>query len=303
MITFQDVSRFYGKFKALDKISFAINKGDIVALLGPNGAGKTTTMRILTGFLPPSEGKTSIDGMDIFDEPETVKTMLGYLPENPPLYPELTVLEYLRFVAELRRVPKESIDKNVNRAIDMTDLGDRRNTMIGYLSKGLKQRAGIAQAIVNSPKVLVLDEPTVGLDPVQVIDIRNLIKKLAHEENRTVILSTHILAEAAEICSKAIIINNGKIVGFDSIDNLRDQYAKTMRVSFKIRDLTDSLMEKVRRIPGVLSAETDGEYFTISADTDVREAAAEAIVSSGSGLLEMVRKGGTLEDIFVKLVQ
>ena len=303
MITFQDVSRFYGKFKALDKISFAINKGDIVALLGPNGAGKTTTMRILTGFLPPSDGKTSIDGMDIFDEPETVKTMLGYLPENPPLYPELTVLEYLRFVAELRRVPKESIDKNVNRAIDMTDLGDRRNTMIGYLSKGLKQRAGIAQAIVNSPKVLVLDEPTVGLDPVQVIDIRNLIKKLAHEENRTVILSTHILAEAAEICSKAIIINNGKIVGFDSIDNLRDQYAKTMRVSFKIRDLTDSLMEKVRRIPGVLSAETDGEYFTISADTDVREAAAEAIVSSGSGLLEMVRKGGTLEDIFVKLVQ
>jgi len=209
MVEVINVSKYYGNFLALNSINFKVEKGEIVAFLGPNGSGKTTTMRIITGFLQPSSGKVTVDGMDVFENDFEVKSITGYLPENPPLYPELTVEEYLSFVAELKRVPQNRIKSKVTEVIEKTALTERRKTLIGSLSKGLKQRVGIAQSIVNDPQLLILDEPTVGLDPLQVIEIRNLVKKLAYEEKRTIILSTHILAEASEICEKAIIINNG----------------------------------------------------------------------------------------------
>jgi ABC-2 type transport system ATP-binding protein len=231
MIEVKNVTKYYGNFLAIDHINFKVDSGEIVAFLGPNGAGKTTTMRIITGYMPPNEGDVLIDGIDIFENPEEVKAMIGYLPENPPLYPELTVSEFLSFTAELKKVPKDKIKKQVERSIELADLGNRKNTLIRFLSKGLKQRVGIAQSIVNSPKVLVLDEPTVGLDPIQVVDVRKLIKRLSEEEKRTIILSTHILAEASEICQKAVIINNGKIAAVDSIEKLRSGHFAEMKIN------------------------------------------------------------------------
>lgn len=302
MIKLDQVTKYYGRFMALDHIDFEVKAGEIIAFLGPNGAGKTTTMRILTGFLTPTEGNVMIDGVDIFEEPENVKGQIGYLPENPPLYPELTVTEYLTFVAELKKVPAENIKKQVDKVIELADLGQRKNTMIGFLSKGLKQRVGIAQSIVNAPKVLVLDEPTVGLDPVQVIEIRNLINNLAHEEKRTIILSTHILSEASEICGRAIIINNGRILAMDTIENLKKEYLNDIVIRVKVARVSDRLQDALQSIHGVRSVAVQNNELTVRSGDDIREDLARMIVDSGAGLLEMTRGGNTLEDVFVKLV-
>lgn len=303
MIDVRNVSKFYGKFLALDNISFGIGAGEIVALLGPNGAGKTTTMRIITGFMPPSQGDVTIDGMDISEHPGKVKASIGYLPENPPVYPELTVREYLTFIAEIKGVDKGRIGEQVDQSIEMADLKDRRNTMIGFLSKGLKQRVGIAQSIVNSPKVLVLDEPTVGLDPVQVVEMRSFIKGLASREKRTVILSTHLLAEAQEICEKAIIINNGKIVAVDSIVNLRSTHMSGMKLRVRVDQITERLLQALKQTDGVQEAVVEGDLVSLNLSRDIRAEIAKKVVDSGAGLLEMKHDGGTLEDIFIKLVQ
>ncbi len=304
MIQVRNVSRQFGSFLALDNLNFSVNRGELVALLGPNGAGKTTTMRIITGFLPPSAGEVTVDGLDVFEESEAVKSVTGYLPENPPLYPELTVREYLAFVAELKRVPKKRIPESVDRCVELCGLTERRNTLIGLLSKGLRQRTGIAQAIVNSPKVLVLDEPTVGLDPVQVVDVRQLIRDLAKKEDRTVILSTHLLAEAEEICEKCVIIQNGKILAQDPIGVLREKTLREMKVRLFVARPDAPLYERLRAIDGVRDVRTaeDGAIELLT-ERDAREDAARAAVESGAGLLELSRSGHSLEDVFIKLVR
>jgi ABC-2 type transport system ATP-binding protein len=303
VISLRNVSKYYGKFLALDNLNFDIGAGEIVALLGPNGAGKTTTMRILTGFMTPTTGEVAIDGMDVFEDGDRVKSIIGYLPENPPVYPELTVAEYLSFIAEIKGVKKEKIKEQVDNAIEMADLKNRRNTMIGFLSKGLKQRVGIAQSIVNDPKVLVLDEPTVGLDPVQVVEMRAFIKGLAQKEKRTVVLSTHLLAEAQEICEKAVIINNGRIVAVDTIDNLRQKHPGEMKLTVGVERVPGNLAEILKATAGVLNVEVKDNELTVTASGDIRSEIARKTVESGAGLLELARGGDTLEDIFIKLVK
>ncbi len=303
MIQLDRITKHYGSYLAVDNLSFHIGEGEIVAFIGPNGAGKTTTMRILTGYLPPDMGEVRVNGVDMYDEPERVKAEIGYLPENPPLYPELTVSEYLIFVARLKKVPKNLISKRVEEALEMTDLKERRNTMIRYLSKGLKQRTGIAQAIINHPKVLILDEPTVGLDPKQVMDIRSLVQNLAKDQKRTVLLSTHILAEAAAICEKAIIINDGKIVAMDSIKELSKMTAGDIRLRVSVARKADEAFRKLEKLKGIKTVSmVEGQIHLVS-EYDNREEVAKTLANSTFGLLEMFRVRDSLEDTFIKLIQ
>ena len=304
MIKVSNVTMYYGKYLALQDVSFEVDKGQIVAFIGPNGAGKTTTMRIITGFLSPTYGDVFVNGMNVFEERENVKSIVGYLPEKPPLYPELTVQEYLQFVGEIKKMERSKIAARVTEVMEMTDLIERRNTMIAYLSKGLKQRVGIAQSILNYPEVLILDEPTVGLDPKQVIDIRNLVLKLAKTEKRTVILSTHILAEASEICEKAIIINEGKIIAEDSIDKLRNTEKEAFSIHIKTLRNRETLREAIRTVSGVKSVEIEGaEGLEVTASSDVRETISKMAVERDAGLIELYHRRETLEDVFIKLVK
>ena len=302
MIKVDHVTVKYGDFTAVDDISFDIASGDIVAFLGPNGAGKTTTMRVLTGFMAPSAGDIFIDGMDLFENLRTIKTELGYLPEKPPLYPDLTVYEYLEFAGTLKGMKRDDLlKKRIAEIIEMTDLGDRRDTLIRFLSKGLKQRVGIAQSIINYPKVLVLDEPTVGLDPRQVVEIRALIRRLAKAENRTIILSTHILAEANEICEKTIIIKDGHIIAADSIDNLQKSHEEGIWVILRVARNEKELIEVIKRNPQVIDARADGERIVIQAKDMIQESVAEEAARLKCGLLELSSKKASLEDVFLKL--
>ncbi|MGZ3826152.1 MAG: ABC transporter ATP-binding protein, partial [Bdellovibrio sp.] len=218
MIQVKDLTKDYGSRRAINKLNFSISKGEVVGFLGPNGAGKSTTMKIITGFMAPSHGNASIAGFDVFENPLEVKKRIGYLPETPPVYGDMYVRDYLRYVAALKQVPKTKIEASVDSALEKTNLVNVQKRLIGHLSKGFRQRVGIAQAIVSDPEVLILDEPTVGLDPKQVAEIRELIKAL--RGHHTIILSTHILSEVEATCEKVIIINNGEIVAEDSIQNL-----------------------------------------------------------------------------------
>ncbi|MGC8964528.1 MAG: ABC transporter ATP-binding protein [Brevinematia bacterium] len=219
-----DVEKFFGDFKALDKVSFEINEGEIVGFLGPNGAGKTTTMRIITCFMEQTSGKVEVFGYDNLEQQDEIKKIIGYLPEQPPLYSELSVEEYLYFVAEIKGIGKSKVKKRVEEVIELVSLQEKRNFLISHLSKGYKQRVGIAQAIIHEPKLLILDEPTIGLDPIQIIEVRDLIKKLAQYEKRTIILSTHILQEVNSVCQRAIIINKGRIVNDLQIKDTNKRY-------------------------------------------------------------------------------
>jgi len=218
MIEVEGLVKRYGDFTAIEDISFRVEKGEIVAFLGPNGAGKTTTMRVLTGFLPATEGTVKVCGFDVFDKPLEVKKRIGYLPEHPPVYHDMTVLEYLRFVAKIKGVPRAGRAAALERVLQRCGLRDVTHTLIGKLSKGYKQRVGLAQAMVHDPQVLILDEPTIGLDPKQIIEIRELVRSLAGEH--TIILSTHILQEVTMICQRVLIIHQGRIVADDTIENL-----------------------------------------------------------------------------------
>ncbi len=302
MIQVKNLSKFYGKFAALQDVSFDVGKGDIVAFLGPNGAGKTTTMRIITGFMAPTYGDVYIDGKDVFDEPDEVKRIIGYLPENPPLYNELTVSEYLHFIAEIKGVEKEKIAGRVNEVLEMTGLDVRRNTLIAFLSKGLKQRVGLAQSIVNNPAVLILDEPTVGLDPKQVIEIRNLIINLAKIENRTIILSTHLLAEASEVCEKAIIINNGKIVAVDKIKNLQKLTHTEFHIFATVVRNQNEIAEAVKKFDGVRDVSVKENQIEVTSERDIREDFSKLAVERNGGLIGLSLVTNSLEDIYVKMV-
>jgi ABC-2 type transport system ATP-binding protein len=290
----------------VDGVSFKVEKGEILGFLGPNGAGKTTTMRILTCYLPPTEGSARVAGHDVFEQPMEVKKRVGYLPESPPLYPDMTVLEYLDFCARIKGVPGKGRAARVEDAVEKCRVGDVRKKLIAKLSKGYRQRVGLAQAILHNPDVLILDEPTAGLDPKQIIETRELIRGLGGDH--TVILSTHILPEVSMTCGRVVIINKGRVVAEDTPDNLtrRLKGAGTTRV--EVRGDEPAVLEVVRAVPGVIAAHARGGHDGVvvvdveaEAGRDVRAELAWAVVTKGHGLVGLQQLGMSLEEIFLHL--
>ena len=307
MIEVDQLTKRYGSVKAIDNVSFRVEKGEILGFLGPNGAGKTTTMRILTCFLPATEGTARVGGFDVFTQPMEVKRRIGYLPENPPLYDELTVDSYLEFVAKIKGVDSTIRSKRIAEVKDRVSIQEYSGTVIKHLSKGYRQRVGLAQALVHDPEVLILDEPTVGLDPNQITDVRNLIKSLAG--NHTVILSTHILPEVGITCQRVVIINKGRIAAVDTPENLTRQLQGSDRILLSARGPEAAIKGKIQEIQGVLRIESvkqDGDgHCEFSIDTelkrDLRSQIARKIVESGYDLLELKTSSMSLEEVFLQL--
>jgi ABC-2 type transport system ATP-binding protein len=302
----QNLTKRYGPVTAVDDISFRVERGEILGFLGPNGAGKTTTMRILTGYMPATEGKAIVGGFDVFDQPVEAKRRTGYLPETPPLYPDMTVEEYLSFVSKIKGVPAAERRQRVQQVMRRTRIDDVANRLTSKLSKGYRQRVGLAQALIHNPDVLILDEPTAGLDPKQIIETRQLIKELAGDH--TIVLSTHILPEVSQTCERVVIINKGRVVAVDTPDNLtaRLQGAETMYIQIDANG-TDAA-PALSRIPGVTRvAEADrkagGVGYEVESERgrDVRRDLARAVVSSNWGLLELRPLRMSLEEIFLSL--
>jgi ABC-2 type transport system ATP-binding protein len=261
MITVSHLTKMYGLRTAVNDLSFEVKKGEVVGFLGPNGAGKSTTMKILTGFMPATLGKVTVAGFDVFDQTIEVKRNVGYLPETPPVYNEMTVLDYLDHAARLHQVPSAKRRASVGLAIDKTSLGHVAGRLIGNLSKGYKQRVGLAQTLVHNPAVLILDEPTVGLDPKQIIEIRELIKGLAGEH--TVILSTHILPEVAATCQRVIVINKGRIVAQDTFEQLSNRLKRGQVFTLQVRQTEPSAIAALKSLPGVTSVSTEGSKILL----------------------------------------
>lgn len=305
MIKVEGVTKRYGSATAVNNVSFSVERGEIVGFLGPNGAGKTTTMRILTGFLPPTEGAVVVGGYDVQEEPIEVKKRIGYLPETPPLYPEMDVDGYLRFVARLKGIAAGDTQRRIDAVIDRTSIGGVKNKLIGNLSKGYRQRVGLAQALIHSPEVLVLDEPTSGLDPKQIIEVRELIRSLAGEH--TIILSTHILSEVSGTCGRVIIINEGRIEADDTPENLTSQLQGAQAVQLTVEGPEDEVVSRLMDIPGVKAVSCDeaGDRLACRVeaekDSEVPRRLAAAVVNAGWGLYAMQSLGLSLEDIFLKL--
>lgn len=310
MIQVQGLTKRYARQVAVDNISFSVEKGEIVGFLGPNGAGKTTTMRVLTCFMPPTGGKASVAGYDVFEHPMEVKRRIGYLPEAPPLYPEMEVADYLRFVGRLKGVPGADLTRRVDEVAERCAIGDVKTKLITKLSKGYRQRVGLAQAIIHNPDVLILDEPTSGLDPKQIIETRELIKNLAGEH--TIILSTHILPEVEAVCQKVIIINKGKLVATDSVDNLthRMRGSDAAVVVIGASDAADpaAVQQKLEQVKGVSKViarpVANGRLsFEIESlpNQNVRADMARAVVQSGWDLIELKSLAYSLEEVFLEL--
>lgn len=311
MIEVDHLTKSYGQARAVNDISFTVQKGEILGFLGPNGAGKTTTMRVLTGYLPASSGTARIAGYDVFEQSMEVRRRIGYLPETPPLYPEMTIEDYLGFVARIKGVAQANIAKRVEESMAMTNLTDRRKELIKRLSRGYKQRVGIAQAIVHNPDVVILDEPTVGLDPNQIKEVRKLIKGLAGDH--TIILSTHILPEVEMTCDRVVIINKGKIAAIDTTQNLTSQLKRGERVRVTVRngsaEIGERLEQALKSLEGVqsLALEKHEELDQLTASVeisqglDLRAPIAKRVVSSGLDLLELSTVTLSLEDIFMQL--
>jgi ABC-2 type transport system ATP-binding protein len=311
MITVKNLTKRYARTVAVDHISFEVQKGQIVGFLGPNGAGKTTTMRILTCFLPPSEGSANVAGFDVLEQPMEVKKRIGYLPETPPLYPEMEVGEYLTFVGNLKGMRGPSLAVRVGEVCERCAVADVRKKLIGKLSKGYRQRVGLAQAIIHNPEVLILDEPTAGLDPKQIIETRDLIHSLAGDH--TIILSTHILPEVEHICQQVIIINKGKVVATDSVQNLQDRArgAESVVLEIEGRDgaLDDKIiqqrLEMVSGVSRVLFKELRGNrsLFEVESlkDRFIRGDLARAVVEAGWNLNELRPSAMSLEEVFLQL--
>ncbi len=301
MIRVQNLTKYYGKRLALDSISFQVNKGEIVGLLGPNAAGKTTTMRILTGYLGPTQGQASIAGCDVISHSLEARRHIGYMPEAIPLYTDMTVRSYLDFMARLRGLDRERTRKRIERVVELCHLEEYIDVLIGKLSRGFRQRVGIAQAIVHEPDVLILDEPTVGIDPIQVSQTRQLIRELGQEH--TVILSTHILPEVSMVCERVIIINEGKIVAEDRIENLSARLSGAKRIRLEVDGKREKVIPALRAIEGVVSVGGTGREYLIECgqDCDPRGQIMNAIVRGGWTLLSMEIIEASLEDIFLKL--
>jgi ABC-2 type transport system ATP-binding protein len=312
MITVKGLTKRYARTVAVDNISFEVTKGQIVGFLGPNGAGKTTTMRVLTCFLPPSAGTANVAGFDVLEQPMEVKKRIGYLPETPPLYPEMEVADYLTFVGKLKGLSGPDLSKRVNEVADRCAVSDVKHTIIGKLSKGYRQRVGLAQAIIHNPDVLILDEPTAGLDPKQINETRELIKSLAGDH--TIILSTHILPEVDQTCEQVIIISKGRLVATDSVANLhnRAQGAQAVLLEVEGRDggaidatSIQHRLEQVAGVSRVLLRETRGKgsLFEVESlkDRSIRGDLARMVVESGWNLNELRPASVSLEDIFLQL--
>lgn len=310
MITVEHLTKCYGDFTAVHDLSFEIKEGHVYGFLGPNGAGKTTTMNIMTGCLSATEGHVKIDGYDIFDEPDKAKKLVGYLPEQPPLYTNDTPMEYLRFVGEAKGLRGTELTQQIEQVIQKTKIADVKNRSISTLSKGYKQRVGIAQALLGNPKVIILDEPTVGLDPIQIIEIRDLIKELG--QTHTVIFSSHILSEVQAICDQVLIISKGKLIAFDEPGNLE----KLLLAPNEIAITSDATAKEVEEILAGINHITDmtikekgAEYVTAHIKTaqddiyQVSRAIFSAFAAEGKVLLEMTLKKANLEDIFIELTE
>jgi ABC-2 type transport system ATP-binding protein len=305
MIETKNITKRYGDLTAIERVTFTVAKGEVLAFLGPNGAGKTTTMRILTCFMPATEGAALVAGFDCFEQPVEVKRRIGYLPETPPVYQELTVTEYLTFVGRIKGMGSADLRAGLDRVVERLSLGDVRHRLIANLSRGYRQRVGLAQALLHDPPVLILDEPTVGLDPKQIIEIRELIKSLAG--SHTVILSTHILPEATAVCQRVVIINAGRIVAEDQPDRLSARLRRSEKLSITVKAPPADLAERLRALPGVLAVfePTDGGAFLLECalGRDLRDDIARFVVTNGWGLLELKTMSMTLEDVFLHLTQ
>ncbi|HBN08371.1 MAG TPA: MFS transporter [Cyanobacteria bacterium UBA8530] len=303
MIVVENLSKRYADRLVVDGVSFHADRGEILGFLGPNGAGKTTTMRMITGFLSPSGGTVRVGGLDVQEESLKVRRMIGYLPETPPLYPEMNVSEYLHFVGRLREIPARDLHRRVSEVLSQCFLQDVEKKLINHLSKGYKQRVGLAQALIHRPRLLILDEPTSGLDPKQIIQIRELIKDLAVDH--TVILSTHILPEVQHTCSRVLITNGGKVVAEDSPERLEAQLKAGERISLKVRAPREDLEKLFEDLPGIgsfrIRSVENACLVEIAAAGDLRELLAREIVQAGWGLLELRSLSLSMEEIFLKL--
>jgi ABC-2 type transport system ATP-binding protein len=311
MIKVERLSKRYARNVAVDNVSFEVEKGQIVGFLGPNGAGKTTTMRILTCFLPPTAGEANVAGFDVLKQPMEVKKRIGYLPETPPLYPDMEVGEYLEFVGRLKGIARGDLARRVAEAMERCAVADVRNKLIQKLSKGYRQRVGLAQAIIHNPDVLILDEPTSGLDPKQITETRSLIKSLAGDH--TIILSTHILPEVEQICEKVIIISKGKVVATDSVANLTHRLRGGETITVRIEPRTGILdggvvQQRLEQVPGVsrvLSRHTDEKYAVFELEglqgRNIRGDVARGVVEAGWDLTELRPVALSLEEVFLQL--
>ncbi|NOH04276.1 MAG: ATP-binding cassette domain-containing protein [Chloroflexi bacterium] len=300
MIKVSGLTKDYGARRAIQNLNFDAQQGEIVGFLGPNGAGKTTTMRILTGYMPPTDGEAIVAGYDVVEESLEVRRRVGYLPETVPLYNDMVVFDYLKYMGELRHIP--NVDDRVEEVLDMVGLMDRASGYVGNLSKGMRQRVGLAQALLHRPEVLILDEPTIGLDPGQVVEVRELIREIGKE--RTVLLSTHLLYEAQNLCDRVLIINKGKIVAEDTTENLQARLLGAERVVVRVRGEADELADTVKKVKGVQRVETheDGAVeFEFSSGKDLRPEVAKQVIKDGYDLLELRPLGMSLEEIFLEL--
>lgn len=306
MVEIKNLTKYYGTHAAVKDISFTVGDHEVLGFLGPNGAGKSTTMNMITGCLPSSAGTVLVDGYDIAKDPMEVKQRIGYLPELPPVYPEMRVREYLTFAAGLKRVPRSERKKQVENAMERLHITDVQKRVIGHLSKGYRQRVGFAQALLGNPKFLILDEPTVGLDPTQVMEVRRLIQDLAREH--TIIFSTHILAEVTAVCERVVIINKGQIRAVDTIANLATSVSGDLQLRLKVEGETAKVTELLRSVEGVVSVdEVEFEsigvnVFTVTVTSDeVRKPMMTALLAADCMVLEIAAVTSSLEDVFVKL--
>ena len=302
MIEVENLYKKYGELLAVKDLSFKVEKGKIWGLLGPNAAGKTTTMRILTGYIPATGGKASVAGFDVFEQPNELKKTIGYLPEALPLYPEMTVHSFLNFVAEIKQIPSSKRRDAVEKSIEISGLESVRGRLIKNISRGFKQRVGIAQALIHDPQVLILDEPTIGLDPAQIIETRQLIKSLKGE--RTILLSTHILAEMTQTCDGAVIINEGNLMASGSLEDLTASFKEKEGVVIKLRKHEKEVSSLLGKISGVAKISQDAGEFTIEwgKGKDLRDEITKLIVDKELGLIEMRPLAMNIEDIYLSAI-
>ena len=302
MIEAEHLTKNYGPRSAVRDLSFQINQGEVVGFLGPNGAGKSTTMNILSCILPATEGKARVCGFDTFDQSLEIRKVIGYLPETPPLYQDMIVSKFLEFAAGLREIPGKKISSAVDRVLDQCGLGEVRHRIIGRLSKGFQQRVGLAQAMIHDPKILILDEPTIGLDPIQIIEIRKLIQELGTAH--TILLSSHILPEVTQICQRVIILNEGEIVAMDTLDGLNASMRNVSRLELRVRHPASGIQSKLEELENVLSVQTRGrDLFVIESapDAHLQDEVARLALDQLWGIEILTPINMTLEDIFLKL--
>jgi len=308
VIEIKNLVKHYGQVVAVNDISFKVKEGEILGFLGPNGAGKSTTMNIITGYLPSTSGTVEVDGYDIMTHPEEVKKRIGYLPEQPPLYKDMTVTEYLNFVSDLKKAPKNKKKSELSDIMELVGLTDHRKRLIDNLSKGYRQRVGLAQALIGNPKVLILDEPTVGLDPKQIVEIRRVIKGLATD--RTIILSTHILPEVSMICERVVIINKGQIAAEDTPDRLSSNLSKMSKLNLTVKGDKDKVLKTLGNIPNVkyvtMTTKAEDLVYKYVLETknsgDIREEIFFKMAENKMPILEIKPSAATLEDIFISVV-